>query len=131
MPTPTETARSPQDVDRLFAQALNAADLDALVALYEPQAALTPEPGRTVTGHAAIREALAKFVGAKPRIDIVPRVVAQVGDLALVSARWKLSMTGPDGNPAEIAGQSVEVLHRQQDGRWLFAIDEPFGVTSQ
>jgi uncharacterized protein (TIGR02246 family) len=122
-------ARDPQDVDRLFADALNAGDLDALVALYEPQAALTPEPGRTVTGHAAIRDALSRFVAGKPRIDIVPRVIAQSGDLALVSARWKLSMTGPDGNPADIAGQSIEVLRRQAGGAWLFAIDEPFGVS--
>ena len=121
-------AHDPQDVDRLFAAALNAGDLDALVALYEPQAALTPEPGKTVPGHAAIREALSGFVAGKPRIEIVPRVIAQTGDLALVSARWKLSMTGPDGNPAEIAGQSVEVLRKQAAGHWLFALDEPFGV---
>jgi uncharacterized protein (TIGR02246 family) len=122
-------ARVPQDVDRLFAEALNAGDLDALVALYEPQAALTPEPGKTVIGHAAIRAALAQFVAGQPRIDIAPRVIAQSGDLALVTARWKLAMTGPDGKPAEVAGQSVEVLRRQPGGHWLFALDEPFGVT--
>src|SRR5437763_13759576 len=102
-------ARNPEEVDRLFAQALNAGDLDALVALYEPQAALTPEPGKTVIGHPAIRAALAQFVAGKPRIEIVPRVIAQSGDLALVSARWKLAMTGPDGKSAELAGHSVEV----------------------
>ena len=122
-------ARDPLEVDRLFADALNRGDLDALVALYEPQAALTPEPGKTVVGHAAIRAALGQFVAGKPRIDIVPRVIAQSGDLALVSARWKLAMTGPDGKPAEIAGQSVEVLRRQAGGHWLFALDEPFGVS--
>ena len=121
-------ARDPQEVDRLFAQALNAGDLDALVALYEPQAALTPEPGKTVIGHAAIRAALAQFVSGRPRMEIVPRVIAQSGDLALVSARWKLAMTGPDGTAAELAGQSVEVLRRQPGGHWLFALDEPFGV---
>ena len=31
-------ARTPDEIDRLFAQALNAGDLDGLVALYEPQA---------------------------------------------------------------------------------------------
>jgi uncharacterized protein (TIGR02246 family) len=121
-------ARDPKDVDRVFADALNAGDLDALVALYEPQATLTPEPGKTVVGHAAIRAALAQFVAGKPHIELVPRVVAQTGDLALVCARWKLSMTGPDGNRAELAGQSIEVLRRQPAGDWLFAMDEPFGA---
>ena len=32
-------------------------------------------------------------------------------------------MTGPDGKPATINGQSVEVLRRQPEGHWLFAID--------
>jgi uncharacterized protein (TIGR02246 family) len=122
------TARDPQALDHLFAQALNAGDLDGLVALYEPQATPTPEPGKTVTGHAAIRAALAHFVAGKPHIEIAPRVIAQAGDLALVSARWKLAMTAPDGQPSELSGQTVEVMRRQSGGHWLFVIDEPFGL---
>jgi uncharacterized protein (TIGR02246 family) len=121
--------RTPEDVDRLFAEAMNAGDLDALMALYEPNATLTPSPGKTVTGTAAIREALAGFLAGAPKMSISPRLVAQTGDLALVTARWELTMRGPDGSMAPVAGQSVEVLRRQPDGRWLFAIDEPFGVS--
>jgi uncharacterized protein (TIGR02246 family) len=122
------TARTPEDVDRRFADALNAADLDALVALYEPQASLMPMPDKLVTGSAAIREALAAFVAGKPHITLTPRVVAQSGDIAVVSAKWQLSMTGPDGKPANMTGQSVEIVRRQPDGRWLFAVDLPFGA---
>ena len=124
------TARNPEDVDRLFAEALNGGDLDALVALYEPQASLTPSPGNRVTGTRAIRDALAAFVAGKPRITLRPRVVAQSADVALVTASWDLAMTGPDGKPVQMSAQSVEVLRRQPDGRWLFVIDEPFGVAA-
>jgi len=123
-------ARTPEDVDRQFAAALNAGDIDALVALYEPEASLSPAPGKQVSGHAAIRAALAQFVAAKPRMDISVRVIAQSGGLALCTARWKLAMTGADGAPQEVAGQSIEVVRRQADGSWLFAIDEPFGMTA-
>ena len=122
------TARTPEDLDRLFGEALNAGNLDALVALYEPDASLTPSPGTRVTGAKAIRDALAGFVAGKPRITLRPRVVAQSGEVALVTASWDLAMTGPDGKPAQMSGQSVEVLRRQADGRWLFVIDEPFGI---
>jgi len=121
-------AQRPEDVDNLFAKALNAGDLDALTALYEPTASLTPSPGTKVTGTAAIREALGKFVAGKPRITLTPRVVAQAGDVALVTASWQLAMTGPDGKPAEMSGQSLEVVRRQPGGGWLFVIDEPFGA---
>jgi len=124
------TARTPQDVDREFAAALNSGDIDALVALYEPKASLTPQPGTTVTGTAAIREALLAFVNMKPHITLSPRVVSQVDDIALVTAQWQLSATGPDGKPAHMDGRSVEILRRQSDGTWRFVIDEPFGVGS-
>ena len=121
-------AKTPEDTDRLFAEALNAAKLDDLVALYEPQATLMPSPGKLVTGAAAIREALAQFVAGKPKMSLTPKIVAQSGDLAVVTANWQLAMTGPDGKPAKMTGQSVEVVRRQADGRWLFVIDLPFGV---
>ncbi len=121
-------ARNPEDIDRLFAAALNARDLNALAALYEPQASLTPSPGKTVTGTAAIRAALEMFVAMKPTMTITPRVVSRTGDLALVTAAWQLEMTGPDGKPAQMTGQSIEIARQQGDGNWLFAIDEPFGI---
>jgi uncharacterized protein (TIGR02246 family) len=121
-------ARTPEDTDRLFAEALNAGKLDDLVALYEPQATLMPSPGKLVAGTTAIRESLAGFLAGKPRMSLTPRLVAQGGDVAVVTAKWELSVTGPDGKPATMTGQSVEVVRRQADGRWLFAIDLPFGV---
>jgi len=124
------TARTPEDLDRLFAESLNAGNLDALAALYEPQATLTPSPGKTVVGTAAIREALGGFLAAKPRMSLTARVVAQTADIALVTSKWELAMTGPDGKPAQMSGQSVEVARRHTDGGWRFLIDEPFGLGS-
>jgi uncharacterized protein (TIGR02246 family) len=123
-------ARTPDEVDRLFAAALNGGDLEGLVALYEPQASLTPQPGTTVTGTTAIREALSGFVNMKPRMTITPRLIAQTGDMALVTAQWQLSAAGAGGKPAEMTGRSIEVLRRQADGSWRFVIDEPFGVSA-
>lgn len=121
-------ARKPEDLDVLFAQALNTGDLDGLVALYEPEASLMPSPGKIVVGASAIREALAAFIAAKPKITLSPRLVSQTGDLALVTAKWELALNGEDGKPAKMHGQSVEIARRQADGTWRFAIDMPFGV---
>ena len=123
-------ARNPAEIDTLFAAALNAGDLEALASLYEPDAALMPSPGNVVHGAAAIREALAGFLAAKPSMTIDASTLATAGDLALVSATWQLSLTGPDGKPATMSGKSVEVVRRQADGRWLFAIDFPFGAAA-
>jgi uncharacterized protein (TIGR02246 family) len=122
------SARTPEDVDRLFAENLSAGKLDALVALYEPQATLMPSPGKLVSGSAAIRESLSGFLAGKPHMALSARTVAQSGDLAVVTAKWDLSMTGSDGKPAKMTGQSVEVVRRQSDGSWLFVVDLPFGA---
>src|SRR5579884_2417153 len=115
-------ARSPEELDRLFAEGLNAGDLDALTALYEPNAALTAQPGHVVTGTHAIREALRQFLAA----DV--KILAQTGDIALTSARWELAGTAPDGTPVKMAGHSAEVSRRQADGTWRFVIDTPWGL---
>ena len=121
-------AQNPVELDRLFEQALNAGDIDALVALYEPKAALMPSPGNVVVGAAAIREALAGFLAAKPTITTSGKLVAQTGDIALLANRWTLALTGPDGKPTTMNGDAVEVARRQPAGHWLFAMDMPFGM---
>ncbi len=122
-------AHTPEDVDRLFSEAFNAGDLDALMALYEPEAGFTTEPGgQAIIGTTAIRQALSEFLGMKPKITMETRNLCQVGDIAFTSGRWSLSGTGPDGSPVSMTGQSAEVCRRQADGTWLFAIDLPFGT---
>jgi uncharacterized protein (TIGR02246 family) len=123
-------ARTPEDLDRLFAQALNSGDIEALMRLYEPQAALRPAPGQVIQGHAAIRAALQGFIAMKPTIELSPRSLGQCDDLALITASWTLKGTGQDGKPVQMTGNSIEVARRQADGTWLFAIDTPWGFES-
>jgi ketosteroid isomerase-like protein len=121
-------ARSPEEIDQLFERELNAANLDGLLALYEPGAAFTVEPGKVVTGTAAVREALAGFLNLKPKMTLTPRVLANVGDIAMVSSKWALKGTAADGTAVDLAGDSVEILRRQADGTWKFIIDSPWGL---
>lgn len=123
-------ARTPQDLDRLFAEALNARDLDGLVALYDADACLVLG-GETYRGKAAIRESLASFVRMNPTILMETSTIAESGDVALTSARWKLDGTGPDGKPAHMEGRSAEVARRQQNGEWLYVLDSAFGLGQQ
>ena len=61
-------ARRPEDWVRLFVEALNAGDLEALVALYERGGSLIPEPGQVVIGTEGIRQTLSAFIGMKPTL---------------------------------------------------------------
>ena len=102
-------------------------NIEALLALYEPEASFNPEPGEEVHGKEAIRQALEGFLAMKPNITLDTKTLAQTAEVALCTAKWHLTGTGPDG-PVELDGQSVEVARKQSDGSWLFIIDNPYGL---
>ena len=120
-------ARTPKDAHRLFVEAFNAADLDALVALYEPEAVMIDDAG-IVHGRQAIRHALQGFLSARPRMELETKSVVQSGDLALLRADWRIRGTAPDGKSFETSHHSSEVVRRQADDTWLYVIDHPFGA---
>ena len=119
-------ARTPAEVDFQVIEALNAGDLEAALALYERYATFVPEPGKPVSGHKAIREALRGFLAIKPRLTVEVPQVLESGDLALLSSRWTLKGTAPDGSPIELTGQGAEVVRRRKNGTWRFVIDNLF-----
>jgi ketosteroid isomerase-like protein len=122
-------ARTPEELDALFAPALTAGNLDGLLALYERNATLVAQPGYTVTGTAGIREALQGFIAMKPTLTILEtKTIAQTDEIALTSSTWRLAGTGSDGHPLTMSGQSAEVARRQADGTWRFVIDSPWGL---
>ncbi len=120
-------ARKPEEVDLLLAEAINAGDLEAAVAFYEPEASFVAEPGRVVSGKAAIREALQGFLALKPKMKIEVNVT-QAGDIALLRSEWSLSGTDAEGKAVTMSGKGTEVVRHQSDGSWLFVIDNPRGA---
>jgi len=120
-------ARTPEDLDRLFAEHMAAGDVDAVVALYEPGGVLVSAEGVPTTGPAAIRAALARLAAMRPQMTMnVRRVVRTADDLAVVYNDWKMSAVDSAGRPVEMAGKAIEVSRRQGDGSWLLAVDDPF-----
>ena len=121
--------RRPEEMHRAFTTAFNASDLDALMALYEPEAILAPAPGQMVAGTEEIRAALEGLLTLRGQMRIETRRVMSAGGIALLHGSWTLVGTGPDGGAVELAGRDTEVVRRQTDGSWRFAFDNPFGDT--
>jgi uncharacterized protein (TIGR02246 family) len=122
-------ARTPADVDRLFAEALSAGDLEGALAMYENDACYVDGSGEVAQGRAQIRAALAALLELKPTLDCYEIDVVENGDLAVLRARWTFSGTNSEGAPFESHGRSIEVVRRQADGTWRFAIDLPSGAS--
>jgi uncharacterized protein (TIGR02246 family) len=114
------SANKPTEIHTLFLDAFNRGDVEALVALYEPSAALVTRDG-TVSGHQAIREAYQRMLAGDARMGLETRAVVESSEgLAVLHARWTYHRGG-----TATPGLSTEVVRRQPDGTWLFVIDEP------
>jgi uncharacterized protein (TIGR02246 family) len=114
-------------VERLV-DAINRADLDGALTLYEKDAVLIAQPGRIARGPEQLRDALGGFTAMKARLHSEAQQVVEAGDVALYVGRWSLSGTDPaGGRPIAMRGESADILRRQKDGRWLIALDNPWG----
>ena len=122
-------AHTPEECDELLMQAMETKDVDAMVALYEPDAIFVVPPGKAVTGLAAIREVLQGMIGANATgtIDGVSAIVSADGTVAVTRTKGTMTSPGPDGKPVTMPFHSVEVVRKQPDGTWLFVIDDPGG----
>jgi uncharacterized protein (TIGR02246 family) len=118
---------NPEQLHRQFEEAFNAGDLDALLALYEPDAALIPQPGVLVNGLDEIGPALQDFLDLGATINLDTKQSVVVGDLAYLINRWSLTGTDPDGNPIEMGSLTAEIARQQGDGSWRFVIDNAWG----
>jgi uncharacterized protein (TIGR02246 family) len=119
-------AQKPEEVDALFEKYVNESNLDALVDLYEPEATLCIPPGQTSVGTEAIRTALKTMsdIGFRVKCNVTHAFTA--GDIAATYNDWTGTAKRPDGNEMSFSGKAIEICHRQPDGTWKFAIDDPY-----
>jgi PhnB protein len=120
-------AHKPEEWVRLFAQHLNAGDLEAVIALYEPDASFVPRSGDTVVGRSGIRQVLADFIAKKPQMRGRVTKVVPTGDIALLYTDWQGTAVDPAGTPVEIFHQAIEIVRRQADGTWKLLVGHPDG----
>lgn len=120
--------KKPEEFHARFVAAFNSGNIDAVMALYEPEASFVSQPGKVVQGSESIRQATLQFLSLNGTMQIESVFTVHGPGVALTRGQWKLSATGSDGKPVDMTGQSVEVLRQQPNGEWLAAIDHPFGA---
>ena len=118
-------ASDPRDNHGLFEKLSSQGDVDGLLELYEENAVYVASAENLLRGRSELRTALQMMVdlGIETRLELVGLV--EVGDVALEKTRWTSRIPAEDGTTTETTGLSTVVLRRQQDGRWLMAIDDP------
>ena len=116
----------PAHIHILFVEAFNAGDIDALVALYEPNAVLVVN-GQPVAGQQLIRNAYESVLARQPRMALKTRSAVMFDhSLAVLHGDWILEPAPADERGKTTRGLSTEMVRRQADGSWRFVIDIPY-----
>jgi ketosteroid isomerase-like protein len=97
------------------------------VSLYDPKAVFVIKPGRVTDGPEELYGAMQRFVALPARMTVNPRTFIRSDDLVLVLGTFSLSGRRADGTAFERTSRFADVLRRQPDGRWLIAVDNPYG----
>jgi enoyl-CoA hydratase len=115
----------PENLHRLFAERVNAGDLDGLISLYEDDATLVGPNGAQAQGATALRERLEALLAIAPKIAPGSNRALVVGDIALMSGSWRMTFGSQESASSGVQGTSTEIARRQADGTWRYVIDDP------
>jgi len=113
-----------------FVAAFNAADLNAIRALYTADAVYVSKPGQVLQGTEFFK-ALVGLLEYRPRIETKIKSTISSGDTALVIHEWIMTIPSKTGGvPSARRGIATDILRLEGDGIWRIAIDNPWGTHS-
>ncbi len=109
-----------------YFEALNASNVERVVALYAQDSVFMPPNTRSIVGINAVRSA---YTGSFKNIDL--DVEFMIDEIVQLSPTWAFVRTGSNGTITslatgakvgrEVAGKELFVLQKQSDGNWKIA----------
>jgi ketosteroid isomerase-like protein len=112
--------------DSAFASAAEAGDAAGVAARYVPDAQLMPPNAPTVKGREAVEKSWGGLLGAyQLKFQVAADEVEGRGDLAYSRGHYTLDGTpkAKGAPPIHDEGKFLEILRRQPDGGWRYAVD--------
>jgi ketosteroid isomerase-like protein len=112
--------------DSAFAASANAGKVDGVLAVYTANAALLPPNSPPQKGHSAIRSFWGSFLDAYTvQFELESDTIEGRGDLAYNMGHYRFTaVPKAKANPGVAdEGKFLEVLKRQPDGTWKYAVD--------
>jgi uncharacterized protein (TIGR02246 family) len=123
----TMLPHKPEDWPRLFVQHLNSGDLEAVAALYAPNARFLAGSGETIVGRDQIRDVLARMIRSKTKLQ--SRVIKAISadDVAVLYTDFEGATMDASEKTMDLRHNAVEVLRRQPNGCWKLIVGDPNG----
>jgi ketosteroid isomerase-like protein len=123
-PLPTK----PEGVIPSLLKRFNSGKIEAMMALYAPEAVFVANDGRTITDRAEFTAILEHDIKLGLPLKANVRHVFVGGDTAQIVVDWSIDGTGPDGKAVHMHGTASDIMRRGADGFWRYIIDNNQGT---
>ncbi|MFD5234701.1 YybH family protein [Streptomyces qaidamensis] len=139
------TAKSPAELLKMLSERIVAKDVDGIIALHEPEAAIVNFDGSIIRGHKEIRAFYLEWFKSDPVLTVNPLQTVTAGGkrtgdgkvrnrTAAIMGKYTLEQTAADGTRESFSGNFCDTVQEQPNGTWLYVQDNPYpphgGTTS-
>jgi uncharacterized protein (TIGR02246 family) len=124
----SSTTTTPEQLPIAFQNALNAGDVDAVLALFAPGASMRTVEGEQIAGEEALRAEIAGTVAAHGKLTNTQRHTLIGAQTALLITDWTMEIDAPDGRRITPSGTTANIASRDGNGTWRFAVLNPLGT---
>ena len=119
--------KAPEAVVPSLIERFNSRDVEAMMALYAPEAVFVAKDGRTITDRDEIAAQFQRDMHLDLPLKANVRHVFVAGDTAQIVVDWSLDGKGSDGENVQL-GSACDIVRRGADGRWRYIIDNSQGT---
>jgi uncharacterized protein (TIGR02246 family) len=121
----TMLPRKPEDWPRLFVEYLNSGDLEAVAALYAPNARFVARSGETIIGRDRVRDMLARMIQSKTKLQSRGVKAISIDDVAVLYTDFQGTTMDASEKTIDVRYNAIEVLRQQPDGCWKLIVGDP------
>lgn len=118
----------PAEAVKYFRSCIVNGDLQGALSCFDKNAAYIDRGGQEITGLENIEKSMEHLCTWKPQITGSKHRVTIVGDHAIWVDKWSLKAMMPDGNQVEMTGATSCMMKKNDDGVWLWLVDNPFAA---
>jgi ketosteroid isomerase-like protein len=130
-------ATTPAQLLQLLGERIKAKDIDGIIALHEPEAAIVNYDGSIIRGRKEIRAFYIEWFKSDPVLTVNPRQTVLAGGkragngkvrsrTAAIMGDYSLTQNAADGTRESFTGNFCDTVQEQPDGTWLYVQDNPY-----
>ncbi|MCT3897468.1 DUF4440 domain-containing protein [Elizabethkingia anophelis] len=116
----------PAEAVKYFRNCIVNGDLQGALSCFGEDAIYIERDGKEISGLQNIKKSMVQLCTWKPEIVGSKHKVTIVGNLAIWIDKYSLKAIMPDGNPIEMSGATSCIMKKNDQGIWLWLVDNPF-----